>query len=94
VRRELEAYGEELADKVEILALSKVDALDPATRKAKAAALKKASKAKVRMVSGVSGEGVKELLRDAFALVRERKSEAAAEASAPADGDSGGGWTP
>ena len=31
VRRELEAYGEGLAEKPEIVALSKVDALDPAT---------------------------------------------------------------
>ena len=93
VRHELEAYGEELGDKTEILALSKVDALDAETRKAKVAELKKASKAKVRQVSGVSGEGVTELLREAFALVRERKGEAAAEAAA-GQAPEAGGWTP
>ena len=90
VRHELEAYGDELGDKVEILALSKVDALDPETRKAKAAALKKASKARVRLVSGVSGEGVSALLREAYALVRERKAEIA---TADAASESGG-WAP
>jgi GTP-binding protein len=80
VRHELEAYGEELGGKTEFLVLSKVDALDPDTRKAKAKALAKASGEKVRQVSGVSGEGVVELLREAYALVRERKSEEAADA--------------
>ena len=93
VRRELEAYGEELGDKTEYLVLSKVDALDKETRKAKAAQLRKASGAKVRQVSGVSGEGVTELLREAYALVRERKGEAVAEAVA-ASGEPAPDWAP
>src|SRR5581483_5912540 len=83
VRRELEAYAPELGDKTELLALSKVDALDAETRKAKVAALKKASGGKVCQVSGVSGEGVTELLRESYALVRERKKAAAEEAATP-----------
>jgi GTP-binding protein len=79
VRHELEAYGEELGDKTEFLVLSKVDALDDETRAAKKAELEAASGAEVREVSGVSGEGVTELLRDAYALVRQRKGEAVAE---------------
>jgi GTP-binding protein len=79
VRHELEAYGEELGDKTEFLVLSKVDALDEDTRAAKKAELEAASGAEVREVSGVSGEGVTELLRDAYALVRQRKGEAVAE---------------
>jgi GTP-binding protein len=93
VRRELESYGEELGDKTEILALSKVDALDAETRKAKAKALAKASGAKVRQVSGVSGEGVVDLLREAYALVRDRKGEEAAEAMA-AGGEAPEDWAP
>ena len=93
VRHELENYGEELGDKTELLVLSKVDALDPATRKAKAAALKKASKAPVRQVSGVSGEGVVELLREAYALVRMRKGEEAADAL-EASGEAPEDWAP
>ena len=93
VRRELEAYGEELGDKTEYLVLSKVDALDKETRKAKAAQLRKASGAKVRQVSSVSGEGVTELLREAYALVRARKGEAVAEAVA-ASGEPAPDWAP
>jgi GTP-binding protein len=59
--------------------LSKVDALDAETRAAKKAELEEASGAEVREVSGVSGEGVTELLRDAYALVRQRKGEAVEE---------------
>ena len=93
VRHELEAYGDELGDKTEFLVLSKVDALDKETRKAKAKALAKASGAKVRQVSGVSGEGVTELLREAYALVRERKGEAAAQAIADG-GEAPADWAP
>jgi GTPase len=93
VRQELESYGEELGDKVELLALSKVDALDPEARKAKAKALAKASGAKVWQVSGVSGEGVTELLRAAYALVRRRKGEEAADAL-EASGQAPEDWAP
>ncbi|HLZ74515.1 GTPase ObgE [Phenylobacterium sp.] len=93
VRHELEAYGEELGGKTEVLVLSKVDALDPETRKAKAKALSKASGEKVRQVSGVSGEGVTELLREAYALVRARKSEEAADAL-EASGQAPEDWAP
>jgi GTP-binding protein len=93
VRHELENYAEELGDKTEFLVLSKVDALDKETRKAKAKELAKASGAKVRQVSGVSGEGVTELLREAYALVRARKGEAAEEAIA-AGGEPPEDWAP
>jgi GTP-binding protein len=95
VRHELEAYGEGLAEKAEILVLNKVDALDPATRKAKAAALRKVAKVKPRLVSGVSGEGVTELLREAFRTVRLARGEIVEDE----DGDetpatSAEGWRP
>ncbi len=76
VRHELEAYGEELGDKPEILALNKIDALDADTLEMQRNALAEASGVPVRLVSGVSGEGVKELLREAYALVRSRKAAA------------------
>jgi len=85
VRRELEAYGEGLDDKSEILALNKIDALTPEEQKAKKKALEKASKAKVRLVSGVAQQGVTELLREAYALVQAKKGELAAEAAGPED---------
>src|SRR4051812_8097714 len=73
VLHELEAYGEGLMEKDAILALNKIDALDPETREAKAAELEAASGIKPMMVSGVSGEGVTELLRLAFAQVQARR---------------------
>ena len=75
VRAELEAYGEGLADKPEVLALNKIDALDAETRKARAAELRKVAGVKPLLVSGVSGEGVTELLRAAWSQVRRTRGE-------------------
>ncbi len=83
VRHELEAYGEGLEDKAEIVALNKIDALDDATREQRAVELEAAVGAKVRRVSGFAGEGVTELLREAYALVRARKGEIAEEEAEP-----------
>jgi GTP-binding protein len=94
VRQELEAYGEGLADKGEILALNKVDALDEETRREKAEALQAVAGVAPRLVSGVSGEGVTELLRDAYALVRRNRAEAAEEVEAPDDAPDGAAWAP
>ncbi|MCC7268730.1 MAG: GTPase ObgE [Caulobacteraceae bacterium] len=90
IAEELKAYGEGLADKPQILALNKVDALDPEIRAAKAAELEEASGVKPRLISGVSGEGVTELLREAFGEVRKARQEEAAAAQP----DEPEGWTP
>ena len=68
VRRELKAYGHELESKKEIVALTKIDALDAETREAQAAALQKVARKKPLLMSAVSGEGVQEAL---YALTRE-----------------------
>ncbi len=91
VRTELEAYADELGDKVEILALNKIDALDAETVEMQREVLAEASGAEVRLVSGVSGQGVVELLREAYAMVRERK---AAVAKADPTDESNAGWNP
>ncbi|MCW8836724.1 MAG: GTPase ObgE [Rhodospirillales bacterium] len=70
VRTEMEAYGGGLAEKPEIVALNKCDALDEDTIAERRDALTKASGGKVRTVSGVSGEGVPELLRALFAVIK------------------------
>jgi GTP-binding protein len=80
IRGELAAYGEGVEDKPELIALNKVDALDPATRKAKAAAMKKASGVKPYLVSAVSGEGIRELLTAAHVKIVAAKAPAAADA--------------
>jgi GTP-binding protein len=89
IRQELTAYGEGLAEKREILALNKVDALDPETRLAKAAELAEAAGLEPRLISGVSGEGVTDVLRAAWGQVRERRTEEKAALAAPEQG-----WTP
>src|SRR5690606_31154933 len=75
VRGELEAYGAGLAEKPEITALSKIDALTPELREARAAELAAAAGRPPMLVSGVSGEGVTELLRAAWAEVRKARGE-------------------
>ncbi len=63
VRGELEAYGQGLTDKPEIVALSKADALTPDAIKAQTAILKKACKKSPLVISSASGEGVPAVLR-------------------------------
>ncbi len=60
---ELEAYGGALADKPRVTALNKVDALDDEERAAAVAELEKASGGAVMTMSGVSREGVQDVLR-------------------------------
>jgi GTP-binding protein len=83
VRGELGAYGEGLTDKAEILAMTKVDALDPATRKSQAKKLAKAAGRQPLLVSAVSGEGVRELLLTAIVDIREARAVVAAESAPP-----------
>jgi len=82
IRGELEAYGEGLEDKPELVALNKIDALDPETRAAKAKALAKAIGAKPYLISGVSGEGVRALLNAAHKRIVARRLEQTAPAEA------------
>ncbi len=63
VRRELEAYGHGLADKPEIVALSKIDSVDEATLKQQALRLKRAAKHTPLRLSAASGVNVREALR-------------------------------
>lgn len=63
VREELSAYGHDLPAKQEVLALNKTDALSPEEIAEKSAALANASGGTVYPLSGVSGAGVKEVLR-------------------------------
>ncbi|MDZ4776708.1 MAG: GTPase ObgE [Alphaproteobacteria bacterium] len=62
VRRELEAYDASLIDKPEIVALNKIDALDPETLKKRRDALRRACGKPVMLISGVSGKGVRDVL--------------------------------
>jgi GTPase len=63
VRAELAAYGHELTEKPEIVALNKADAMSADDIKQQAARLKRAAKKTPLILSGVSGDGVVEVLR-------------------------------
>src|SRR6266705_3318825 len=63
VRTELEAYGGGLADKAEVVALNKADALTPEALKQQVAQLKRAAGRAPLVVSAATGAGVPEVLR-------------------------------
>ena len=86
VRAELEAYGQGLADKPEIVALTKVDALTPEVIKQQAARLKRASKKTPLLLSAQSGKGVTEALRALLEIIDSSGGTTAARrrAEAPA----------
>ncbi|MBP8233275.1 MAG: GTPase ObgE [Rhizorhabdus sp.] len=62
VRGELDAYGAGLADKPQVLALNKIDAVEPKLLDKLAKKLAKKSGAEVMLLSGASGEGLPAVL--------------------------------
>jgi GTPase len=84
VRRELDAYAHGLADKPEIVALSKADALAPEQLKAQLARLKRAAKKTPLVISGVTGRGVPEALRAVLAVIDDVHAAEGQQESAPA----------
>lgn len=78
VRAELDAYGNGLIEKVEIVALSQVDVLDADERKKKVASLKRAAGRTPMLLSAATGEGVEAVLRALMAVVGEARDRAAA----------------
>ena len=65
VRTELEAYEGHLADKIEIVALNKIDAVTPDELKKQKDRLKRAAKKTPLLLSAATGEGVQEALAGA-----------------------------
>ncbi|WP_291294993.1 GTPase ObgE [Elioraea sp.] len=63
VRAELEAYGGGLAEKPEVVALNKADAIEPRALAARRTALSRAAGRPVLVLSGVTGAGKDEVLR-------------------------------
>jgi GTPase len=88
VRAELTAYGKGLADKPEIVALNKSDALTAAGIKDQMERLKRVTKRQPLVISAVSGHGVPEVLRALIAVIdKARGGEAEATPAAC-------GWQP
>ncbi|MGB7038592.1 MAG: GTPase ObgE [Xanthobacteraceae bacterium] len=73
VRAELMAYGHELTEKPEIIALNKTDALSPDDVKQQVARLKRATKKTPLVISAVSGAGVNEALRALFKVIEQAR---------------------
>lgn len=76
---ELEQYGGKLADKPRITALNKIDALDADERAEKLAEMQAVHKGPIALMSGVSREGLTEVLRSLRRAIEARnKGEAEA----------------
>jgi GTP-binding protein len=80
---ELEAYAGDLADKPRITALNKIDALDAKTLSSRKRALEKASGGPVFLISGVSGQGLPEVLRALYAEITGEREDNVVEEDAP-----------
>jgi GTPase len=72
VRHELEAYGGALTDKIELVALNKIDAVDADTLKKQKHRLKRAAKKAPLLLSGATRAGVKEALRALADVIGEK----------------------
>ena len=77
IRQELVAYGNGLAEKPEILALNKLDAMTPQAKASRLKALHTATGRPVLMISGATGEGVPAAVRalaDAVAVAKVQRA--------------------
>jgi GTPase len=83
VRGELDAYGQGLEDKPEIVALTKIDAMTPDQIKTQAAKLKKACKKTPLVLSSASGKGVSEVLRALVEVIGPARAPSEDEEPAP-----------
>jgi len=85
VRKELDAYGGLLTDKIEIVALNKIDAVEPDELKKQKDRLKRAAKKTPLLLSGIAGDGVKEALRALADVIGESPVSAKAKSAAEAE---------
>ena len=84
VCNELDAYGAGLAEKPQVIALNKIDAVDAKLVIKLRKKLEKTSGAEVMLLSGASGEGLEAVLDRLFALVGAPSEDAKEEDDAPA----------
>jgi GTPase len=75
VREELAAYDSGLGAKPELIGLNKVDAMTPREAAARKVALAKASGQPVMLLSGVTGQGVPEVLRALQGMISAARQE-------------------
>ncbi|MFZ5961775.1 GTPase ObgE [Thalassococcus sp. BH17M4-6] len=82
---EIEAYGAGLADKPRVTVLNKIDALDDEERAFLREELQTVAREKVYLMSGVSGEGLTEVLRVVRARIDDNRLRIKAEDEAQED---------
>ncbi len=75
IRNELQTYGDVLAAKTELVVLNKIDALNEEAMMQRRSELAKACGHAPLMASGVSGQGVKEVMHKALKLIRPDKDK-------------------
>jgi GTP-binding protein len=85
IRGELEAYGHDLIDKPEIIALNKADAVSDEELTKKRAKLKRASKRPVYVISGAAGRGIDEVTSVMLHVIKEAREVAAEQEKAASD---------
>ncbi len=78
IRAELAAYDAGLAGKPELIGLNKLDAMTPREATARRTALERASGRPVMLLSGVTGQGVPEVLRAIVGMIAAARQEQAA----------------
>jgi len=93
VRSELAAYGRELNHKPEIVGFNKIDALTEEMRVERLAALKEIAVGEVLMLSGVSGEGVQDVLAGLFEHIKTDREDRS-DTSAPQESEWDRSWEP
>src|SRR5215831_16940474 len=84
VRTELLAYGGQLTEKIEIVALNKIDAVDPDDLKKQKDRLKRAAKKTPLLLSGATGPGVRDALHALADVIGDKKVTASAKSAAEA----------
>lgn len=89
VRNELAAYGKALADKPEIVALNKTDALNEEEIETRKAALAAAAGKEIAVISGVTGSGVTKLTGELLRLSQQARTERVKEQT-----EADAGWSP
>jgi GTP-binding protein len=85
VRNELEAYEGQLAEKIEIVALNKIDAVSPDELKKQKDRLKRAARKTPLLISAATGEGVPAALRALAEVIGEAPVSGKAKSGAQAE---------
>jgi GTP-binding protein len=94
VAAELEAYGEALADKPQLIALNKIDLADAELAAGFAAELRAAGAERVFPISGATGAGIPELLDAVLAHLPGRTATENPGTAVQDEGEPEGEWSP